>query len=508
MWAHLPGTGYFCEKTHNGMNERSIRAIIGLMTLALLGIVLLQAYSIWQAVRLNEQKFNKNVLGALGRVAKRLEHEEVKAAAVHFDFGPVRHVFDSVTALAFTGNWPGPPDPECRTGLFSESGISSLQSSVEAWLAMQVALPVENRPSLRYLDRVLREELIESDVHLDYAYGIFSKLRNGFVLLREVSCQPDREQSGSHLPEIASPEARELLRSPYHIRLFPLTDMESGTLVLHFPHKRDFLFHSVWLHLFCTLAFVGIVLFCFAYTIRVIFRQKKLSEIKNDFINNMTHEFKTPIATISLAADALTAPSVVSDPARIGRFANIIRQENRRMNSQVEKVLQMALVDKKEFRLNLVPVDMNALVESAVDNISLQVEACNGKIFRELNAAHAVVKGDETHLTNIVHNLLDNANKYSPEKPAITVRTRDVSGGVQLDVEDRGIGIGAEALKSIFDPFYRIHTGNRHDVKGFGLGLSYVQAMVAAHGGHIEVHSEPGKGSRFSVFLPAQTEHS
>jgi two-component system phosphate regulon sensor histidine kinase PhoR len=485
------------------MNERSLRAITALMSLALLGIVVLQAYSVMQAIRLNEERFSKNVLAALSRAAARLEHEEVDAAAVQFDFQPVQLIFDSISALSLGGGASVPTNAVGRTELFSGPDLVSMQQGILAWLAMQVAIPVEERQSIRMLDHILREELLNADIHLEYSYGIYSQLRNGFVLLREASCYGEQDPSMTKLPAIASLEARALHRSPYQIRLFPSSEIHSGTLVLHFPHKRGYLLHSVWLHLVCTLAFVGIVLFCFAYTVRVIFRQKKLSEIKNDFINNMTHEFKTPIATISLASDAIVSPGVISNPDKIGRFANIIRQENRRMNSQVEKVLQMAQIDKKEFQLNLAEVDLNGIVESAVENISIQAEARQGKITQELHAAQAIVDGDETHLGNIVLNLLDNAIKYSPDCPAITIRTKDTAGGIFLEVEDQGIGIGKEARKFIFDPFYRVPTGNLHDVKGFGLGLSYVKAMVTAHGGHIDVHSEPGKGSRFTIFLPA-----
>ncbi|RMF19862.1 MAG: sensor histidine kinase, partial [Bacteroidetes bacterium] len=249
---------------------------------------------------------------------------------------------------------------------------------------------------------------------------------------------------------------------------------------------------------------LSIIMGCFAYTVWVIFRQKKLSEMKNDFINNMTHEFKTPIATISLATDSITSPVVAGDPSKVRRFADIIKQENQRMNNQVERVLQMAAIDRGDFQLKLSDVNLHEVIARAVDNISLQVERKNGRVSTQLEAERPVVQGDLTHISNIVNNLLDNANKYSPENPEISVSTRNVPDGVEVIVSDNGIGMSKEARKHIFDKFYRVHTGNLHDVKGFGLGLSYVKALMDAHKGRIQVKSEPGVGSSFILFFPFQ----
>jgi two-component system, OmpR family, phosphate regulon sensor histidine kinase PhoR len=224
--------------------------------------------------------------------------------------------------------------------------------------------------------------------------------------------------------------------------------------------------------------------------------------MKNDFINNMTHEFKTPIATISLAADSIGSPMIMNHPDKIKRFVDIIRQENRRMNSQVERVLQMALIDKNDFQLNLGELNLHEIIGQAVDNFSLQVEKREGALHTDLQATRPIIEGDATHIASIIHNLLDNANKYSPEQPDITIRTRNVPMGVEISIEDKGIGISKEARKYIFDKFYRVHTGNIHDVKGFGLGLSYVKAIMTAHKGLVDVKSEPGNGSTFILTFP------
>ena len=224
--------------------------------------------------------------------------------------------------------------------------------------------------------------------------------------------------------------------------------------------------------------------------------------MKTDFINNMTHEFKTPIATISLAADSIMSPMVISSKDKITRFSNIIKQENKRMLSQVEKVLQMALIDKKEFTLKVSDVDMHQVIREAIENVNLQVQKRGGQITTDLQAGRPMIQGDATHLSNVIHNLLDNANKYSPEVPEISVHTRNVKGGLEVIVEDKGIGMSKEERKQIFEKFYRVPTGNLHDVKGFGLGLSYVKAITDAHEGKVSVESEPGKGSSFILFLP------
>ena len=225
--------------------------------------------------------------------------------------------------------------------------------------------------------------------------------------------------------------------------------------------------------------------------------------MKTDFINNMTHEFKTPIATISLAADSIASPKVISDEGKINRFVGIIRQENKRMLQQVEKVLQMAQIDKRDFELNLTRVDMHEVIRQAVDHLNLQVTKREGRIDVQLDASRPDIEGDATHLSNVIYNLLDNANKYSENAPEIRITTCNRGEGIEITVEDKGIGMTKEDQKHIFDKFYRVHTGNVHDVKGFGLGLSYVKAIATAHQGSIDVKSEPGKGSKFFLFLPA-----
>ena len=224
--------------------------------------------------------------------------------------------------------------------------------------------------------------------------------------------------------------------------------------------------------------------------------------MKTDFINNMTHEFKTPIATISLAVDSINNPIIYSDVNKVKRFAGIIKEENNRMLNQVEKVLQIAKLDKQDFELKISEVDINELVKLAVEHTSLKVNQRGGVIKAIIQSKNSLIKGDENHISNVIHNLLDNADKYSSEIPDITVETIDVKEGVEIIVKDKGIGMAKDDIKRIFEKFYRVSTGNIHNVKGFGLGLSYVKAIVDAHRGKIMVKSELGKGSEFTVFFP------
>lgn len=224
--------------------------------------------------------------------------------------------------------------------------------------------------------------------------------------------------------------------------------------------------------------------------------------MKSDFVNNMTHEFKTPIATISLASEMLQKPAVLASAPKATKYASIIYDENQRLKNQVEHVLQIAVLDKHEYQLKLTEFDLHELIESVSDNFRIMLKDRKGKLEFIRGTENALVKADKMHVQNMLLNLLDNAYKYSPAAPQITVSTRNYPDGVVFSVEDKGIGISSENQKHIFKKLFRVHTGDVHDVKGFGLGLFYVKSMAEAHGGSVKVKSEPGKGSRFEVYLP------
>jgi len=300
----------------------------------------------------------------------------------------------------------------------------------------------------------------------------------------------------------------DFLKSNYMVQLFPDNIIQQNLILsVIFPERANYVLGSMAWLLGGSLLFSLIILATFAMSLYFIIRQKKISEMKSDFLNNMTHEFKTPIATISLAADTITNPRVINDEASIRHFIGMIKKENSRMNKKVETILQIASLDKKEIDFRFENVSMHSIIERAIETIEIQVHQRNGTITLHLNATEPVVYGDFEHLTNLVNNLLDNAIKYSAEPPVITVETKNNEKGLILSVEDKGIGMSKSVQSKIFERFYRQSSGNVHDVKGFGLGLNYVRAIIDAHKGNITVTSEPGKGSRFDIFLPFSWEN-
>lgn len=289
----------------------------------------------------------------------------------------------------------------------------------------------------------------------------------------------------------------------YRAVLFPRDVLRpSEFLTVEFPDQQNHILMSMGVNLGASLLFLLLLIACFAFTLHALIRQKKISDIKTDFINNMTHEFKTPISTISLASEALLEPTVADRGDRVKRFASVIFAENKRLEHQVERALQAAIMDRGELNLHLQRFDMHRLVCAAAETLGVRLEQVGGRLDLQLGADVFNIVGDEVHLANVIYNLLDNAEKYSPEKPRITVRTFNRPGILFVEVSDKGLGLSREARRRIFDKFYRVPTGNVHDVKGFGLGLSYVRDIVLAHGGSVDVNSESGAGSAFCLSLP------
>jgi two-component system, OmpR family, phosphate regulon sensor histidine kinase PhoR len=273
-------------------------------------------------------------------------------------------------------------------------------------------------------------------------------------------------------------------------------------LVVIVPHQNTIVLKQLFWFIVGAIIFTLIIITAFYLTLRTLFVQKKLGEIKSDFINNMTHEFKTPLATISLAVDALKNEKVVGNKEKTDYFTGVIKEENIRMNKQVETILQAALLEKNEVQLNLKKLSAHDLISDAINNISLPLNDREGELEVHLDATNQEVMADEVHFTNFINNLLDNALKYSKDKPHITLTTSNVANMLRIKIDDTGIGMNKETLSRIFEKFYRAHTGNVHDVKGFGLGLSYVKTMVEAHKGTIKAESTLGKGSSFTISIP------
>lgn len=334
------------------------------------------------------------------------------------------------------------------------------------------------------LDSLIGDELNNQGVRLPYSIALFSGPEDSIIWQRG-------QVTGSN---VGSKE--------YSANLFPGDIINRNDIVkVGFNDTFTYFLSSMWLMLLSSAFFTLAIVFIFSYTLYIIFKQKKLSEIRNDFINNMTHEFKTPIATIRLASEAIANNEVIRDPDKVKFYTRIISDENDRMNSHVENILQMALFDKKAFAPDLTNVNMHDVIADAVTKFSLQVEEKGGRIDFHPGASNYTVRADARFISVIIMNLLDNAVKYSNQNPIIKIETKDSDKGLFISVEDNGIGMDNATQRRIFEKFYRVPSGNLHNIKGFGLGLSYVKAIVSAHNGTIHVHSKPGEGSKFEIVL-------
>lgn len=350
--------------------------------------------------------------------------------------------------------------------------------------------PVEERIDFSLLRDILTAELFDKGVHIPFEFGVMTV---------------DSVQSFPITSESFNPGE---INKKFTVSLFPNELLqESNFLALQFPGRNVHILKSMSWTLAGSLLLTLIILATFAITIYMILRQKKLSDIKSDFINNMTHEFKTPIATISLAADSISNPKIIKNEKEVKYYTGIIREENQRMNNQVESVLRMSLLDKHDLEFNMADHDLHALINKAITKVELLLRERNGAISLQLEASHPLASVDADHFTNAMLNLLDNAIKYSVSDPQIEVRTKDLQKDIYISVRDHGMGMRKEVSQRVFDKFYRKTSGNIHNIKGFGLGLSYVKAIVNAFGGDISVKSESGKGSIFEVTIP-KTSHN
>lgn len=502
------------------VGSKQIPYIIVLMSLSMLGLIGIQFYSITTAVTLNKSRFKQNVHQALEKVAHRLEkHEAIYVMQSSADqiSGQLISTLDSITrAQSNSSSLTYELQFQVKNGVASSTQSTELilepmakydirnpkiaweenqrrrinKSQIVSIIAEKLFFqnqekPIQQRTSRPVIDSILREEMQSKGITLEYDFAVFNHAQKQWFF---ASPTTDNEH---------------LVETNYCAKLFP-NDMHNpdNLLCVYFPTENKYLLGKMAMVLSSSIIFVGVIIICFAAAIYTIIRQKKVSEVTNDFINNMTHEFKTPIATISLAREILQDPSVQQNPEKTNRYLGVIADESKRLSAQVENVLQAAKLDRKDFKLNLKPLDIHQIIEKVIRNSAVQVENRGGTIFTNLKATQTTIEGDQVHITSIISNLIDNANKYSPEIPRIEVQTQNTSNGIEITFIDEGQGIPKKVLNKIFDKFYRVPTGNVHNVKGFGLGLSYVKSMVEAHHGTINVESEVGKGSIFKIKLP------
>jgi two-component system phosphate regulon sensor histidine kinase PhoR len=505
------------------------------MSVALFGLIGFQLYWINNVISLSSERFEKDVQESLRSVAQKLERNEMLFLASKNSFwqpdtsqgrivaskiipqddikmesdSSQNRVFkfksnqNSVELLyteeikvdtvqgaihvykkSFAGS--GHHDPENNVELDVrrvENKTAQLEVVVREILEMETGS--EHRVHPNVIDSLLHEEFEEKGIHITYEFGIFNESQNTFVYM-----QSENEE--------------QLQNSSLKANLFPNDILGNvNYLMVNFPNQNSYLLREISTTLATSAFLIVIIIFCFVYAINTILRQKKLSEIKNDFINNMTHEFKTPLATVSLASEALNEEAIIKDREIYNRYLQVIKEETGRLSDQVEKVLQVATFDRGEFDISKKKINLPDLVDHAVESFKIQVEDKNGVITFKTDSDNYEAELDPTHFLNSIQNLLENALKYSESNPEIAVGLKTGKTGFEISVRDFGIGISKEESKRIFDKFYRVPKGNLHDVKGFGLGLSYVKSVIDAHGGEIEVQSEPGRGSLFTIKIPS-----
>jgi two-component system phosphate regulon sensor histidine kinase PhoR len=511
------------------MNKQNVGLISVLVTLAILALIAIQVYWINNDLNLKEEEFERHVNEALNNTAKNLERI-AQASKLTKSTKVQRQGVKSYNPLAV-----GKKTSTIKLRTVSStdsSGYFTSRSTLEEFTGDSLDISnffvnpdqsrlkvIENARNelMQHKQEIVEDlfnEIVSINVYHNYKPARIDSILLDSILRKELKNQgittkyyyslSTTNPGSMKTVNLSEAEAeKDSLGVAYKVNLSPNNVfIQAEYLVVHFPNRIKYIFQTMWAMLIVSGLVICILIFAFYYFITTIIQQKKLSVIKNDFISNMTHEFKTPISTISLATEMLDDNSVTKTPEKQHRFLKMIKDENKRLSVLVESILQTAILDKGEFKLKLNELNVHEIINTAISNTILLIEQRNGKISTNLNATKIRLQADRVHLTNIIFNLIDNAIKYSKENPEITITTEDIENGINIYIKDNGIGISKENQKKIFEKFYRVPTGNVHNVKGFGLGLSYVQAVVYKHGGDISVQSEPGKGSTFKVFLP------
>ncbi|WP_241910451.1 sensor histidine kinase [Pseudotamlana carrageenivorans] len=519
------------------MSKRIFILLIILMSLSLIGIIAIQAYYINDSVNNERNRFKSNVVTVLNNVSNTIEEnefekyfteylsldkekkadeeavsqlliyrknnstketliyksnvlqEDYKLSSSLFDIGldslDITNIIGNSTTEIYSNlessdkDLKSPISKIIRSGTIDEAQKLSLEKSFKEVLKRT---PVHKRVSEEEIRTLLAEKLTKYGINIDFEFAIY-----GNDLATKVhSDNFDYHKDSTYgVPIFYDENNRSLYR-----------------LLVNFPDKRKFILSGVIGMITLSIMFTLIIILASGLALYQLVKQRKISEIKTDFINNMTHEFKTPIATINLALDAIKNPKVIADQDKVVRYLSMIKEENKRMHAQVENVLRISKLEKNELNINKDRVNLHELIEDAITHVELIVEDRQGYIKTFLNAEKTSVLANETHFTNVIVNMLDNAIKYSPEAPRIEVYTENVGTNVLLKVKDHGSGMSKTAAKKVFEKFYREHTGNIHNVKGHGLGLAYVKRIVEDHQGHISVESEKDKGSTFTIKLP------
>lgn len=419
------------------MSRNTLRIIIVLAAISIVGIVTTQVYWVSRAFDIRENQFNRDVNTALRNVANQI-----------FEINKT-------------------PSP--------------LNNPVNQLSTNYFVVAINGEIDVHLLEFLLTTEFEKRNITAAFEYGVYDCSNKCMVYGNFVSLENDRR--------LAS------------ITDLPTWDNEGYYFGVQFPFLQASLLSQLGIWGFSSAVLLIVILF-FIYTLLIILKQRRLSEVQQDFINNMTHEFKTPISTISISSEVLKEPKISTEPDRLLKYASIIQHESNRLKQQVDRVLEMARLDEKKIDLINESIDGHKLIEEAIQNSSILLNEKDGKIETHFNATESLLFGDKLHLTNALNNLIDNAIKYNQNKPKIIIRSYNKKNTFCIEIEDNGIGISPENKRRIFERFFRVHTGNIHDVKGFGLGLSYVKLIVQAHRGTIELQSVMGQGTIFKISLP------
>ena len=473
-----------------------------LTAIAFVALFILQTRYFQEVYKMNKGQFDTSVKHSLYQAARKMELDETQvrlekiilksndAKDTHYDIDQIKELPMHRSSIV-----SGVDDnkfymSDKRMDVFRDSirqlmhRKDLMDEVINTVLYTPSSLPLAERVDFKKLDRNIKIALRNNGVELNYHFRVTTS--DG----REVYRCSDYTDEGA--------------ASSYRIDLFPNDQTaQVGILIVHFPDMKTYLFSNVRF-MMPAILFTLFLFIIFVVMTYLLIRQRRMSEIKNDFINNMTHEFKTPISTISLAAQMLNDNSVSKSPKMMEHLGGVINDESKRLRFLVEKVLQMSMFDNKNAVFKKKELDLNEVVESIANSFTLRVEHTGGKIYTEIGAIDSTIYVDEMHFQNVIFNLMDNAVKYrNPDAPLdIYMKTWNDNERLYLSIRDTGIGIKRENLKKIFEKFYRVHTGNRHDAKGFGLGLAYVKKIVDLHKGEIHVESEYGKGTCFTISLP------
>ena len=523
------------------MNKMFFRLLVILMSLSLIGIILVQVYWFDKSFENNEEQFKYHVKQVLGNVANKLQKNEQysyyemynrlkdstgktpqKSDFLEFgyyqrdsrtnetiiysnsinseDYGISASFFDKKLDSVKLKNYTAKRKTEIYNDDIDNSSIKQTVTpdiKIEksgrldlldnaqfeiVYKDIAAVKPIQERVSNDMMQKLLSDELKEYGVKTPFEFNVYS---NGLAT------------------KIKSERFRYEKQSTYSIPIFIDNDGNNKyQLLLTFPQKKKFLFSELIGICILSIIFTLIIVIAYSSALNQLIKQRQISEIKTDFINNMTHEFKTPIATINLALDAIRNPKVIEDKEKVLRYLQMIKDENKRMHAQVENVLRISKLEKKELDINKESTNIHEIIEDAIEHVNLIVEDRNGTITTHFDATRTSVLLNDVHFTNVIVNILDNAIKYSPEEPIIDIQTENVKDFVIVKIKDQGSGMSKAAQKRIFEKFYREHTGDLHNVKGHGLGLSYVKRIVDDHNSEIFVESEKGKGSTFIIKVP------